>query len=79
MESDQQSVQASPPSATGRKPSGPRRRGYGLRNWRVAVRLVALIVVPTSVAALLAGLRVSAAMNSATAYQRVEQLSQLAG
>jgi signal transduction histidine kinase len=45
----------------------------------VAVRLVALIVIPTTVAALLAGLRVSSAMNAAAAYQRVEQLSQLAG
>ncbi|MGH3387961.1 MAG: sensor histidine kinase, partial [Actinomadura sp.] len=45
----------------------------------MAVRLVALIVIPTTVAALLAGLRVSSSMGSAATYQRVEQLSELAG
>jgi signal transduction histidine kinase len=45
----------------------------------VAARLVALIVIPTTVAALLAGLRVSSAMSTAAVYQRVERLSELAG
>jgi signal transduction histidine kinase len=50
-----------------------------LRNWRVAVRLLALIAIPTIVAGLLAGLRVSAAMDNANADQRLERLADLAG
>jgi signal transduction histidine kinase len=69
------------PSATGgnRSKSSRNFRRFGLRNWRVAVRLLALIAIPTIVAALLAGLRVSAAMDNANADQRLEKLADLAG
>jgi len=48
-----------------------------LGNWRVPVRLVALIAIPTAVAVLLAGLRVSNALGDATVFQRIEQLAAL--
>jgi signal transduction histidine kinase len=43
----------------------------------VPVRLVALIVIPTAVAGLLAGLRVSAALDNTAGYERVQQLARL--
>ncbi|GAA0325458.1 nitrate- and nitrite sensing domain-containing protein [Actinoallomurus spadix] len=48
-----------------------------LRNWRVPVRLVALIAIPTAVAVLLAGLRVSSALGDATVFARIEHLAGL--
>jgi signal transduction histidine kinase len=48
-----------------------------LRNWRVPVRLVALIAIPTVVAVLLAGLRVSSALGNATVFARIEHLAGL--
>ncbi|MFP3963278.1 nitrate- and nitrite sensing domain-containing protein [Actinomadura fulvescens] len=56
------------------------RRGLGrfrLRNWRVPVRLFALIAVPTFVAALLAGYRVSVSLDDASDYRRLERLATL--
>jgi signal transduction histidine kinase len=50
---------------------------FGLRNWKVSVRLVALIVIPTIVACVLAGLRVSSALGNATTFGRIEQLAAL--
>ncbi|MDN3360114.1 nitrate- and nitrite sensing domain-containing protein [Actinomadura sp. DC4] len=50
---------------------------FGLRNWKVSVRLVALIVIPTIVAGVLAGLRVSSALGNATTFGRIEQLAAL--
>jgi signal transduction histidine kinase len=41
-----------------------------LRNWRVPARLTALILVPTVVGVLLAGLRVVSSIESVAAYQR---------
>ncbi|MFD1115486.1 sensor histidine kinase, partial [Sphaerisporangium aureirubrum] len=41
-----------------------------LRNWRVSARLTALILVPTIVGVLLAGLRVVSSIESVGAYQR---------
>jgi signal transduction histidine kinase len=62
--------------------SGARGPDTGLRrlrlsNWRVRWRLVALILVPTLVAVVLGGLRVSTAVGSAQAYGRLEHLAQL--
>ncbi|MCW2863153.1 MAG: hypothetical protein JWP48_4861, partial [Actinoallomurus sp.] len=62
--------------------SGARGPDTGLRrlrlsNWRVRWRLVALILVPTLVAVVLGGLRVSTAVGSAQAYGRLERLAQL--
>ena len=47
------------------------------RNWRVRWRLIALILIPTLVAVVLGGLRVSTATDSASGYQRLEHLAQL--
>jgi signal transduction histidine kinase len=60
--------------------SSPKRQltgRFGLRNWRVSVRLVALIVIPTIVAGVLAGLRVSSALGNAATFGRIEQLATL--
>jgi signal transduction histidine kinase len=62
--------------------SGSRGPDTGLRrlrlsNWRVRWRLVALILVPTLVAVVLGGLRVSTAVDSAQAYGRLERLAKL--
>ncbi len=48
-----------------------------MRNWRVRWRLVALILIPTIVAVVLGGMRVSASADSATAYGRLEHLAEL--
>ncbi len=50
-----------------------------LRNWRVRWRLLALIAIPTVTAIALGGIRVEAAIHSAGAFQRVEQLAVLGG
>ncbi len=47
-----------------------RRSRLSPRNWRVPTRLTALIVAPTIVAVLLAGVRVVGSIDSLTAYQR---------
>jgi signal transduction histidine kinase len=62
--------------------SGARVPDTGLRrlrlsNWRVRWRLIALILVPTLVAVVLGGLRISAAVDSAQAYGRLERLAEL--
>lgn len=48
-----------------------------LRNWRVPWRLIALIVLPTVMGMVFAGLRVDVAANSAATFGRVEQLAVL--
>ncbi|WP_173095107.1 nitrate- and nitrite sensing domain-containing protein [Actinomadura verrucosospora] len=48
-----------------------------LRNWRVTTRLFALIAVPTVVAALLAGYRVSVSMDNAESYGRTGKMATL--
>ncbi len=53
----------------------PSRRG--LKNWRVRSRLLLLIAIPTLTAVALGGLRVSSAVQSASTYQRVQQLADL--
>jgi hypothetical protein len=57
----------------------PSRAGWALalRNWRVPWRLIALIVIPTVVGMVFAGLRVEVAANSAATFGRVEQLAVL--
>ncbi|MGW4643819.1 nitrate- and nitrite sensing domain-containing protein [Sphaerisporangium sp. NPDC004334] len=47
-----------------------------LRNWRVRTRLIALILVPTTVAVLLGGLRVATSIQSATEYERVRTVAE---
>jgi signal transduction histidine kinase len=61
--------------------SRPKRRFVGrfaLRNWKVSARLVALIVIPTIVAGVLAGLRVDSALANASTFGRIEQMAALA-
>ena len=48
-----------------------------LRNWRVPWRLIALIVIPTVMGMVFAGLRVDVAASSAATFGRVEQLAVL--
>jgi signal transduction histidine kinase len=48
-----------------------------LRNWRVPWRLIALIVLPTVMGMVFAGLRVDVAASSAATFGRVEQLAAL--
>ncbi len=52
-------------------------RKLRLRNWRVRWRLIALILIPTLVAVVLGGLRISTAVDSAQTYGRLERLSKL--
>jgi signal transduction histidine kinase len=52
-------------------------RRLNLRNWRVRWRLVALILVPTLVAVVLGGLRISTAVANERAYARLEYLAKL--
>ncbi|WP_279339481.1 nitrate- and nitrite sensing domain-containing protein [Sphaerisporangium perillae] len=63
---------------------GPQRGRGGvarlsLRNWRVPARLTALILVPTIVGVLLAGLRVVSSIDSVAAYQRTAAEAEIAG
>ena len=48
-----------------------------LRNWRVPWRLIALIILPTVMGMVFAGLRVDVAASSAATFGRVEQLAVL--
>ncbi len=50
---------------------------HGLKNWRVRSRLLLLIAIPTLTAVALGGLRVSSSVQSASTYQRVQQLADL--
>ena len=50
---------------------------HGLKNWRVRSRLLLLIAIPTLAAVALGGLRVSSSIQSASTYQRVQQLADL--
>jgi signal transduction histidine kinase len=50
---------------------------HGLKNWRVRSRLLLLIAIPTLTAVVLGGLRVSSSIQSASTYQRVQQLADL--
>ncbi|REE95145.1 signal transduction histidine kinase [Thermomonospora umbrina] len=65
--------------AAGDRPDPAPRRGGRLRprNWRVAQRLVALVLIPTVAALVLGGLRISESRTSADAYGRVERLAEL--
>jgi signal transduction histidine kinase len=50
---------------------------HGLKNWRVRSRLLLLISIPTLTAIALGGIRVSSSVQSALAYERVQQLANL--
>ncbi|MEV7965278.1 nitrate- and nitrite sensing domain-containing protein [Sphaerisporangium sp. NPDC088356] len=52
---------------------------FSLRNWRVPARLTALILVPTVVGVLLAGLRVVSSIDSVAVYQRSASEAVIAG
>lgn len=72
-----QSPQPAPPAREDAPKRGSLGGRFKLRNWRVRTRLFALIAVPTIVAALLAGYRVSVSMDNADAYARTGQLATL--
>jgi signal transduction histidine kinase len=55
--------------------SRPSRRG--LKNWRVRSRLLLLIAIPTLTAIALGGIRVASSIQTASTYQRVQQLADL--
>jgi len=57
-----------------RRPAGP---ALALRNWRVAWRLIALILIPVVMGLIFAGLRVEVAAGSAATFGRVGQLAVL--
>ncbi|GAA1827150.1 hypothetical protein GCM10009735_73370 [Actinomadura chokoriensis] len=76
-ESAPQSPQPAPPASEDAPKRGSLAGRFKLRNWRVRTRLFALIAVPTIVAALLAGYRVSVSMDNADAYARTGQLATL--
>jgi signal transduction histidine kinase len=48
-----------------------------LKNWRVRSRLLLLIIIPTLTAVILGGSRIVTSVQSALAYQRVEQLANM--
>ncbi len=52
-------------------------RPLALRNWRVRTRLVALILVPTIAAVVLAGLRVASSLTNAESFARTHQLTDI--
>jgi len=64
--------EAQPQAAAARQPSR-----HGLKNWRVRSRLLLLISIPTLTAIALGGIRVSSSVQSALAYDRVQQLADL--
>ncbi len=66
-----------PARVTGSPERAPRR--WGLRNWRVRSRLIALIAVPTVVAVVLGAVGVGGALSGAAAYGRVGTLADVAG
>ena len=67
-------------SVNGAPPADPATgNSMQLKNWRVRTRLVALIVLPTVVAVLLGGLRVTSSIASAAEYQRVRDAVELVG
>ncbi|WP_311932498.1 nitrate- and nitrite sensing domain-containing protein [Microbispora sp. H11081] len=71
---------AGAPSVNGAPPADPATgNSIQLKNWRVRTRLVALIVLPTVVAVLLGGLRVTSSIASAAEYQRVRDAVELVG
>lgn len=53
------------------------RRWWGLRNWRVRSRLIALIVIPTAVAVVLGGVRIGENILNTIANDRVEKMASL--
>ncbi|MFC3983581.1 sensor histidine kinase [Streptosporangium jomthongense] len=50
---------------------------FAFRNWRVRSRLIALIVIPTTAAIVLGGLRVVASVNNAAEYEQVRVVAEL--
>ena len=64
--------EAQPKAPAASKPSR-----HGLKNWRVRSRLLLLISIPTLTAIAFGGIRVSSSVQTALAYNRVQQLANL--
>ncbi|MEV5573328.1 nitrate- and nitrite sensing domain-containing protein [Spirillospora sp. NPDC052269] len=79
--SDAGAAPEGPAGAAGVPAADGPRGGSKLRpaNWRVPVRLVALILIPTAVAVVLGGLRVLGAQQDASDYAKVERMAELGG
>ncbi|MGP3954715.1 nitrate- and nitrite sensing domain-containing protein [Nonomuraea sp. 3N208] len=60
-----------------RRPSKSSSGRFGLGNWHVRSRLIALIVVPTAVAVGLGGLNVITSLNDANTYQTLREVAEL--
>ncbi|MFG1698786.1 nitrate- and nitrite sensing domain-containing protein [Nonomuraea sp. NPDC049309] len=60
-----------------RRLSKPSSRRFGLGNWHVRSRLIALIVVPTAVAVGLGGLNVITSLSDARTYQTLREVAEL--
>ncbi len=67
------------PTASTQPPEPATGNQWALKNWRVRTRLLALIVLPTVVAMLLGGFRVTSSISTAAEYQRVRQAIDLVG
>jgi len=77
----------SPPDVFAQSPARQHRDGVAsesrvssrraLKNWRVRSRLFLLVIVPTTAAVVLGGIRISSAVQSALVYQRVVTMANL--
>ncbi len=79
LSSAEPATRAPAPPQTGKVRQRPDPVGppVALRNWRVPWRLIALIVIPTAMGMIFAGLRVAVADGSASTFGRVERLAAL--
>jgi signal transduction histidine kinase len=64
-------------AGSGQAPRGSQLSRRSLKNWRVRSRLLLLIIIPTLTAVVLGGSRIVTSVQSALAYQRVEQLANM--
>jgi signal transduction histidine kinase len=77
--------QGAPASANGQHGDSPASQVPGkssrraLKNWSVRSRLLLLVIIPVLAAVVLGGIRIASSVQSAFAYQRVEQLASLNG
>ncbi|MDP4504588.1 sensor histidine kinase [Nonomuraea turcica] len=60
-----------------RRPAASSSGRFGLGNWHVRSRLIALIVVPTAVAVGLGGLNVITSLNDASTYQTLREVAEV--
>jgi signal transduction histidine kinase len=73
------SAPSTPPPGRGsaKPPKAKRSSRFAIRNWRVRSKLLALIVIPTLAALLLAGMRVTSSIGIASDYQQINETAVL--